>query len=139
MEAGHLRIFLDRSVGTKRIAIAMREMGLDVESIRDRYGDEASIVADARWIEDATRDGRVLIGADQRIRYNRLERLALCRFNARCFTFPRGDFSAEQMVERIETHLMAMIRQASQPGSYVYHLARTRMEPMKLDCADLEM
>lgn len=138
MSTDRLRVFLDRSVGTRKIAFALRELGLDVETIQDRYGDESSTVADVRWIEDATGDDRVLIGADQRIRYNRLERLALCRSRARCFTFPRGDLTAVQMIDRVRRHLPEITRLGSRPGPYVFHLGPDEVRAMKLDCPGLD-
>jgi hypothetical protein len=48
MTAPVLRLFLDRSIGTKVIASAIRELGLDVQTIQDRYGDESPTIADAR-------------------------------------------------------------------------------------------
>lgn len=137
MSALPLRVFLDRSIGTKRIAEALRVLGIDVQTIQDRYGDESRTVADVRWIADATHDGRALIGADQWIRYNPLERQALCIHAARCFTFPRGDLTAAEMIGRITLHLPSIERLAAQGGPYVYHIAAETVVLMKLDCADL--
>lgn len=133
-----LRVFLDRSLGTKKIASALRGRSLDVETIQDRYGSAASTTADVRWIQDASRDGRVLIGADQRIRYNPLERRALCLSAARCFTFPRGDLTAVEMIDRLVRHLPEVGRiSTEQPGPFVYHLTRDRVVAMTLDCDHL--
>jgi hypothetical protein len=137
MTGAGLPVFLDRSVGTKKIAFALRELGVDVETIHDRYGGESVRIQDTQWIEEATADGRVLIGADKRIRYKSLERLAICRHKARCFTFPRGDLTAEEMVRRIALHLTEMTQLAQRPGPYVVHLGHDRVVPMKLDCDDL--
>ena len=136
MTAPVLRLFLDRSIGTKVIASAIRELGLDVQTIQDRYGDESPTIADVRWIADASADRRVLIGADQRIRYNPLERQALCRSAARCFTFPRGNLTAAQMIERFTMHLGAIVELAALPGPYVYHLRADAVTRMNLDCSD---
>jgi hypothetical protein len=133
-----LRVFLDRSVGTRMIAAALRELEIDVETIQDRYGQEASTVADVRWIEDATRDDRVLIGADQRIRYNPLERSALCQHAARCFTFPRGNLTATEMIARLTLHLPEIICLAAINGPCVFHLNSDRVTRMKLDCTDID-
>lgn len=132
-----MRLFLDRSVGTKKIAAALRELGLDVETIKDRYGEDASTVKDTRWIEDATMDGRILIGADQRIRYNPLERQTICRSAARCFTFPRGDLTAGEMIERLVKFLPDIEQMSARPGPFVCHLARDNVVTMRLDCGDV--
>jgi hypothetical protein len=138
MNSSQLRVFLDRSIGTKKIALALRGLGLDVQTIRDRYGDESSRVADVQWIADATNDGRLLFGADQRIRYNPLERRALCIHSARCFTFPRGNLTANQMIDRLVANLAAIAAAAVRTGPYVYHLLETRITQMALDCSDVD-
>jgi len=132
-----IRIFLDRSIGTKKIATALRSLSLDVVTIQDRYGDEASRVVDVRWIEEATADGCILLSADQRIRHNPLERRAICRYAARCFTFPRGNLTATEMIARLEIHMPEVVRLAQTPGPYVYHLTAERVVRMKLDCGDV--
>ena len=132
-----MRVFLDRSIGTKKIALALRELGVDVQTIQDRYGDASSTVKDVRWIADATQDGRILIGADQRIRYNPLERQTLCIHAARCFTFPRGNLTAAQMIDRIVLHLPSIAQLAEQPGPFVYHISADAVVRMNLDCDDI--
>ncbi len=137
MSSSPLRVFLDRSIGTKQIARALRDLGVDVQTIQDRYGAESSTVADAQWIAEATQDLRVLVGADQRIRYNPLERQALCVHAARCFTFPRGNLTATQMIDRITLHLPSMTQLAVLPGPYVYHMRADAVVRMNLDCDDI--
>lgn len=62
-----LPLFLDRSVGTKRVAARLRALGLTVPTIDDRYGTGAApSVDDPTWITEAARDGYVLLGADLR-------------------------------------------------------------------------
>ncbi len=85
------RLFLDRSIGTRRIAAALRAAELDVETIADRYGPANIHVPDEQWIAEASRDGRMLISADKRIRYRPRERQAVCVHAARCVTFAAGD------------------------------------------------
>jgi len=138
MTGDTFRVFLDRSLGTKKIAEALRALELDVETIRDRYGDASTKTDDDVWIRDATDDGRVLIGADQRIRYNKLERTTICRNAARCFTFPNGNLTAADMIARLERHLAKIIRCAETPGPYVYHILDDDVRLMKLDCADID-
>ena len=133
-----LRVFLDRSIGTKRIAQALRALNVDVQTIHDRYGEKSSTIPDVRWIAEATRDGRVLIGADQRIRYNPLERRALCIHAARCFTFPRGNLTGTEMIDRIVLHLPSIAQLATQIGPYVYHISTDAVVAMKLDCGDID-
>jgi predicted nuclease of predicted toxin-antitoxin system len=128
-----LRLFLDRSIGTRRIAAALRAERLDVETIADRYGPASTHVRDEQWIAEASRDDRLLISADKRIRYRPQERAAICAHNARCVTFAAGDLTSEQMIALFLHHLPNVQLIASDPGPYVYHLTRDRLVRMQLD------
>jgi PIN like domain len=130
-------LFLDRSVGTRRIAGALRAAGLDVETIVDRYGDEAPRVPDQRWITDATAAGRLLLGADLRIRYRTAERLALCRTKGRYVAYPSGNLTAQQMIDRFLSHLPQVCGISVAPGPFVYHLTERGLVRMRLDCTDI--
>jgi predicted nuclease of predicted toxin-antitoxin system len=129
-----LRLFLDRSVGTQKIAAALRALQLDVETIVDRYGAANSTIRDEQWIAEASRDGRLLISADQRIRYRPLERMAICLHAARCVTFAAGNMTADDMVALFLRHLPQVVSVATGPGPFVYHLTRERLTKMTLDC-----
>jgi hypothetical protein len=129
-----LRLFLDRSIGTLKIAAALREQRLDVETIADRYGAANPFTRDDQWIADASRDGRLLIGADQRIRYRPLERMAICLHAARCVTFAAGNLTADQMISLFLRHLSDIESIAEHKGPFVYHLTRQRLLRVKLDC-----
>jgi hypothetical protein len=111
-----LRLFLDRSIGTRKIATALRAEELDVETIADRYGSANTHIADEQWIAEVSRDGRLLISADKRIRYRPRERLAICVHAARCVTFAAGDLTAEQMIALFMPHLPRIRVIADDPG-----------------------
>jgi hypothetical protein len=128
------RLFLDRSIGTQKIATALRAEQLDVETIADRYGPANTHVRDEQWIAEASRDGRLLISADKRIRYRPRERLAICIHAARCITFAAGDLTSEQMTSLFLYHLPHVQVVAGNPGPYVYHMTRDRLVRMALDC-----
>lgn len=130
-----LRLFLDRSVGTRKVAAALRAQQLDVETIVDRYGPANALTRDERWIAEASEDGRLLVSADQRIRYRPLERMAICRHNARCVTFAAGNLTADEMIALFAQHLPGIARIADDPGPFVYHLTRDRLVKMALDCS----
>ena len=129
-----LLVFLDRSVGSRQIALALRALNLDVETMQDRYGVDAPRIPDTRWIEDATAAGRILIGADKRVRYRSIERIAICQHRAKCFTFPRGDLTADEMIRRIQQFLEQIALLAQRPGPFVVHLGANGPVVMTLDC-----
>jgi hypothetical protein len=128
------RLFLDRSIGTRRIATALRGESLNVETIADRYGPANIHVRDEQWIAEASSAGRLLVSADKRIRYRPLEREAICAHSARCFTFAAGDLTSDQMIALFLRHLPEIQAVAAQPGPYVYHITRDRLVRMPLDC-----
>jgi hypothetical protein len=92
---------------------------------------------DEQWIADASRDGRLLVGADKRIRYRPLERTAICLHAARCITFAAGDLTADQMINLFLGNLASIEAIAQSKGPFVYHLTRHRLLPVKLDCLEL--
>jgi hypothetical protein len=128
-------LFLDRSVGTRRIAGALRAAELDVETIADRYGAANTHIPDEQWIAEASRDRRLLLSADKRIRYRPRERAAICEHAARCLTFAAGDLTAAQMIDLFLHHLPRVRTVAAEAGPYVYHLTRDRLMKMTLDCS----
>ena len=129
-----LRLFLDRSVGTRRVAAALRAEQLDVETIADRCGAANIHISDEQWIAEATRDHRLLISADKRIRYRPVERAAICAHAARCVTFAAGDLRADEMIALFLHHLQQIHALAEQAGPFVYHMGRDRLVRMDLDC-----
>lgn len=63
-----LRLFLDRSTQGRRFVEAVRQMVPDTETTNGRYGmREAEKIPDIQWISGATADGRILVGAEQRM------------------------------------------------------------------------
>lgn len=67
-----LKIFIDRSIQGHRLINAARSLVDDVETINERYGLKAAeLTEDQQWIAEATADGRILLGADLRIRRTR--------------------------------------------------------------------
>jgi hypothetical protein len=130
-----LLIFLDRSVGTRRIASALRAADLDVETIADRYGAANVSIPDEQWIAEASGAGRLLISADKRIRYRPRERAAICEHAARCLTFAAGDLTADQMIELFLRHLPHVRAVAAAVGPSVHHLTKDRPVKMSLDCS----
>jgi PIN domain-containing protein len=129
-------LFLDRSVGTRRIAGALRAAELNIETIADRYGAANAYIPDEQWIAEASLDGRLLLSADKRIRYRPRERSAICQHAARCLTFAAGDLTAQQMIDLFLHHLPGVRTVAEEAGPYVYHLTRDRLVRMTLDCSE---
>ena len=89
-----LVFFLDRSLGKKKIADALRQAGERVEvhdehfPVDARDEDWLSVVGERRW---------VVFTKDAKIRYRALERNALIRAGVRAFVLTTADLRGEEM------------------------------------------
>jgi len=132
-----LRLFLDRSTCGKRFVQGVRHLVDDVETIADRYGTRpAEDISDTRWIADATRDGRILLGADKRILREPVERRAVCRARARYVVFGSGNLSTIQLLELFERDLPTIRLLTPVPGPWAHRIARHGMDQLVLNCTD---
>jgi hypothetical protein len=104
---------------------------------RQRYGRrDAEAVEDTQWINEATADGRILLGADRRILRNRLERQAICRARARYVVFGTNNLRVTHMVELFAAHLPRLAELAGEPGPWVFRIAQHGLHRLALDCSD---
>ncbi len=136
-----LKLFLDRSVQGRRFVEAIRLLVEDVETINDRYGVKpAEQILDEQWIVEASADGRILIGADLRIRRNLLERQAVCRHAARYVVFGNNNMAPKVMIELFTRHLSQIRLLTTEPGPWVRRIAQGGdMDKVALDCADVDL
>jgi hypothetical protein len=135
-----LKLFLDRSVQGRRFVEAVRLLVEDVETINDRYGVKpAEEILDQQWIADASADGRILIGADLRIRRNPLERQAVCRHAARYVVFGNNNMPPKVMIELFARHLPKIRMLTVELGPWVRRIAQGGdMDKVALNCADVD-
>lgn len=124
-----LRLFLDRSTQGRRFVEAVRQLVPDTQTINDRYGmREAEEVPDSRWIEDATTDGRILVGADRYVLRNPLERRTVCRTGARYVVFGTNNLRAARMIELFAENLPRIEHLTALPGPWVHRIAQHGLE-----------
>ena len=86
--------FLDRSLGKRIFAGALRQAGVSVEVHDDYFRPDAT---DKEWLEVVGAKGWVVVTNDRRIRYRAIELRALRSSGVRAFAFTRGNFSGEEM------------------------------------------
>lgn len=72
--ASGLVFFIDRSLGRKYVAEALRTAGATVEVHDDHF---PQTTPDVDWLAEVGRRGWVVLSKDERIRRNRIEREAL--------------------------------------------------------------
>src|SRR5579871_6873488 len=91
-------LFLDRSLGRIKVPRLLREAGLRLTTLGERYGVPADeSVTDERWLRDAGDRGEAVFMKDARVRYNRAEKLAIVSSSVRCFCLARRDLPADEM------------------------------------------
>ncbi len=88
--------FLDRSLGKKRVATALRQAGVTLHIHDDHFSPDAK---DEDWLTEAGQRGWIVLTKDHRIRYRHVERLALMRAGVAAFILTSGDLQGEEMAQ----------------------------------------
>jgi len=126
-------LFLDRSLGRKKVPGLLRSAGLRLVTLAEHYGIPADeSVADIEWLELAGRNEWVVFLKDARIRSRTVEREAVKAFSVRCFCISRQDLTAEQMAERYLAHLEAITAACAEDGPFIYSVQERRIERLDL-------
>ncbi len=121
-------LFLDRSLGRVTVPRLLRDEGLRLVSLAERYGvpqDES--ISDERWLREAGERGEAVLMKDARVRYNPAEKGAVLRYRVRCFCLVRRDLTAEAMAGRFLRNLDAMSRACESPGPFLYIVHERRI------------
>ena len=106
-EADKLVFFIDRALGSRRVAQALRDAGATVEVHDDHF---AKDTADEDWLPEVARRGWVVLTKDRRIAYRTLERMAVARAGARLFVLVNQNMSAASMSAALVAALPRMGR-----------------------------
>ena len=113
--------FIDRSLGRKHLAEALRDLGLVVHTMASIYGEEqAQRLPDQRWLRDAGANGWVVLMKDDAIRRRPAEREALTEAGVRAFCLTNAQLRAAEQTARFVDNRHRIIRQARKPGPYIY-------------------
>lgn len=114
-----LTFFLDRNLGSRRVAEALRTAGANVEVHADHFAVDGS---DEEWLAACGKRQWVAITLDYRIRYRASERGALRQHKVKAFLVARaGEMSGEGLsrllVEKLPK-LVALATQTAAPFAY---------------------
>ncbi len=125
-----LVFFIDRSLGRKQVAQALREAGATVE-VHDDHFPQAT--PDVDWLAEVGRRGWVVLSKDERIRRNRIERTALEAARVRAFFLTQQDITGQEMAELFSNALPGMTRRAvSEPAPFIFTISRSgKFSPVK--------
>jgi predicted nuclease of predicted toxin-antitoxin system len=125
-----LVLFLDESLDSDSISRALTEAGATVERLTAHLPKGTD---DEVWLSLAGKNGWVVLTRDKRIRYRRLERLALQAANVRAFVFTGGNVTINETGAILARALIHITRiYTSEPGPFVYHIG-TAGKPRRMD------
>ncbi len=97
--------FVDRSLGGRVVADALRAIGEAVEIHDDHF---ASDSPDQKWLAEVGAHAWVVLSKDDRIRRNPVERQALLAAGVAAFFLGRSDLRGDQMASAFRAALPAM-------------------------------
>ncbi len=126
-------LFIDRSLGRIAVPRLLRETGLRLTTLAERYGvPEDETITDERWLEDAGLRHEAVFMKDTRVRYNAGEKLAITRFGVRCFCLSRQDLDATAMAGRFLNNLERIAAACDERGSFLYAVHERRIDRLPL-------
>lgn len=116
-----VEFFIDRSLGRKHLAGALRELGFTAHTMASVYGETvAQELEDEEWLSDAGARGWVVLMKDDAIRRRPSERDALAAARVRAFCLTNANLRAVEQTARVVGCLDRILRQAAKPGPYIY-------------------
>ena len=69
---------------------------------------------------------------DARIRYNRVERETVKKYQVRCFCLSNRDLMGEEMAERFISDLHRITNACAEPGPFTYAVHKDRIERLPI-------
>jgi hypothetical protein len=121
--------FIDRSLGRKAVAEALRACGLVIHTMASVYGEQIGQgLMDETWLREVGQRGWVVLMKDDAIRRRPLERDALIAGGVRAFCLANAQLRGEQMARRFVENRFRIIRQAQQPGPYIFGVYEGRIQ-----------
>lgn len=116
-----LVFFVDRSLGKRVVAQALRDVGARVEVHDDHFPQNAT---DVDWLTAVGQRGWVVLSKDERIRRNPLERAAFEHARVKAFFLTQQGLSGPEMAEIFVRALLGIARRAArQPGPFIYTIS----------------
>ncbi|MGH2912005.1 MAG: hypothetical protein ACRDJ3_05970 [Solirubrobacteraceae bacterium] len=116
-----VEFFIDRSLGRKHLAQALRGLDFVVHTMASVYGERvAQELEDERWLADAGERDWIVLMKDDAIRRRPSERDALSEAKVRAFCLTNAQLRASEQSARFLGNIERILRQAKKPGPYIY-------------------
>jgi PIN like domain len=124
-------LFVDRSLGRIVVPRLLREAGLRLITLAERYGIPADEnVADVTWLADAGQRGEAVLMKDERISRDGAERAAVVNYRVRCFCLSRRDLTGSEMAALYVHHLPAIAAACTRSGPGIWMVSRAGVRPL---------
>jgi predicted nuclease of predicted toxin-antitoxin system len=90
-----ITFFIDRCLGSKKVAVALREAGLTVEIHEDHFAPDA---LDVEWLPQVGEREWVVLTKDANISRRTLEKMAVARAEIRLFILASQNLASLEMI-----------------------------------------
>ncbi len=121
-------VFIDRSLGSKKIAAGLIGSGLTVHTMVSVYGVQSEKVKDEDWIQHAASSGWLQFTKDAGIKTVPRERRAIISSKARVFQLANQQMKAADQIAHYVNNLDAILRAGRKPGPFLYIVYERRIE-----------
>jgi predicted nuclease of predicted toxin-antitoxin system len=112
--------FVDESLDSHSVVKALREAGASVKRLTEHF---PKGTPDETWLDQAGRNGWVVLTRDKRIRYRQLERTALREAKVRAFVFTGGNVTGADTALILVSALGRLEKLArADSGPFIYHI-----------------
>jgi len=119
-----LTFFVDRSLGRRAVAFALRDAGFEVVVHDDVF---AADTDDEVWLAEAGERGWIVLMKDDRIRYRPRERAALEAARVQAFALTNASMTGEEQALLFRAHAGRIERFCGEhPGPFVVGVYRER-------------
>jgi PIN like domain len=127
-------LFVDRSLGRIQVPTLLRNEGLRLVTLAERYGVPADeTIGDVQWLTDAGRFGEAVLMKDERIRYNEAEKHAVKQFSVMCFCLSKKNLKSTEMAAYFIKNLAAITRACASGGPVIAVVHSDHIRQIPLD------
>lgn len=122
-----LRLFLDRSTNGDDFVKGMKDLCPDTVSIGEKYGVKAAEgVDDPVWLAEATKEGRICVGADKKILSGArpMEIAAVLRYQVRYLVYANNNLRPADQLKIFHSLLPRIRELTAAPGPWAYTMSQ---------------
>lgn len=113
-------LFINRSLGRHEIPTALTNLGFEVVTLAEMYGEKpGQFVSDEQWIRETTGRGLVCISKDRKSLLG-IHLPTIRKVRAKIFIMAGQQLRAEEQIDRLTRHRFKIAQKAAKRGPMVY-------------------